>query len=136
MTHSVSTQENGVSSSSSPERNMEDDIQLQTFKADQGLEDGQIHPESIRDQSQSNLPSRASTLNRSLPPVDGGVQAWIFVASAFVIEFCAWGFVSESEREDFQASSYSHARPIHLAFYRDSPSECFRVTTPAQSHLL
>jgi hypothetical protein len=28
----------------------------------------------------------------ALAPVDGGIQAWTFIASAFVIETLVWGF--------------------------------------------
>jgi len=59
----------------------------------QELEDGQLREDEPS--MSSNLPSRTSTLNLSLPPVDGGKEAWIFVAAAFWIELCTWGFVSD-----------------------------------------
>ncbi|EEB97769.1 hypothetical protein MPER_02843, partial [Moniliophthora perniciosa FA553] len=46
-------------------------------------------------QNDSNLGEPAIRVNESsLPPVDGGTHAWLFLLSAFVIEAIVWGFPS------------------------------------------
>ncbi|KAK3944579.1 MFS monocarboxylate transporter [Diplogelasinospora grovesii] len=46
-------------------------------------------------QQQNHVGSTEDHANRqefSLPPVDGGKNAWMFLAACFVLEMCVWGF--------------------------------------------
>ncbi|KAF8601582.1 MFS general substrate transporter [Ceratobasidium sp. AG-I] len=45
-----------------------------------------------REDSRGRIASPEELALPSLPPVDGGVQAWTFVAAAFVLETLVWGF--------------------------------------------
>ena len=40
----------------------------------------------------------ASTHEVQLPPVDGGLNAWMFLAASFVIEGLVWGMLRVSDQ--------------------------------------
>jgi len=106
MTHPSTTQKEPISlSQRSSDQGVHisevEEIQLSSLgEQDQPLEDGQLVYERSREMA-FNLPSRTSTNNAFLPPVDGGKQAWSFLTAGFFIDFCVWGFVSQSKAGSF-----------------------------------
>jgi len=107
------------------QRSEVEDIHMSSLgQQDQVLEDGQLTREDPSSQLSSNLPSRTSTNNTFLPPVDGGKQAWAFLAAAFVLEFNVWGFVSVFLAGCF-SSSFADSNPPFLFPHRSSHTESF-----------
>jgi hypothetical protein len=60
--------------------------------------------------------TRATESEFSLPPVDGGKDAWLFVFSAFVLEILVWGKYFRLART--QTSSTSTLLTIHRVSFR------------------
>jgi hypothetical protein len=66
----------------------------------------------------------------SLPPVDGGKDAWLFLFSAFVLEILVWGNTSVSPAPK---QTNAHSTDTSQAFL--SLSVYFKNTTPRTHHL-
>jgi hypothetical protein len=75
--------------------------------------------------------TRATEPEFSLPPVDGGKDAWLFLFSAFVLEILVWGNTSVSSAPK---QINAHCTDTSQAFL--SLSVYFRNTTPRIHHLL
>lgn len=56
------------------------------------LENNVDVPGNLTESPESAVESQNRQNAIALPPVDGGVQAWTFVASSFVLESLVWGF--------------------------------------------
>ena len=73
---------------------------------------------------------RATEPEFSLPPVDGGMAAWLFLFSAFVLEILVWGntsVLSVLDQANVHSTDTSQAS-LSLSVY-------FKNTTPRIHHL-
>jgi hypothetical protein len=74
--------------------------------------------------------TRATEPEFSLPPVDGGKDAWLFLFSAFVLEILVWGNTSISS-----APGQTNAHSIDTSQASLSLSVYSKNTTPRIHHL-
>jgi hypothetical protein len=74
--------------------------------------------------------TRAAAPEFSLPPVDGGKDAWLFLFSAFVLEILVWGNTSvpSAPNQTNVHSTYTSQVSLSLSVY-------FKNTTPRIHHL-
>jgi hypothetical protein len=74
--------------------------------------------------------TRATEPEFSLPPVDGGKDAWLFLFSAFVLEILVWGntSVSSAHNQTNVHSTDTSQASLSLSVY-------FKNTTPRIHHL-
>lgn len=92
------------------------------FASKEGLAN---HPRLIEDSGDRN----SSTPNdSSLPPVDEGKDAWLFLAACFVVEALVWG---ENPDNHFLCHI---SRSTHSSKVSPSPMASFRNTTPPMIH--
>ena len=64
----------------------------------------------------------------SLPAVDGGRDAWLFLAACFVVEALVWG---KNPDKPFLVSQQNST---HTSKVSPSPTASFRNTTPSMIH--
>ena len=65
-------------------------IAMSTLNAQDGPDPKRVA--SCPSDDQGSISSSSSSLTLSIPPMDRGWRAWVFVASAFVLQCLIWGF--------------------------------------------
>ena len=83
--------------------------------------EGLAHDPRSLDGNSSPVPSGHD--HSSLPPIDGGKDAWLFLAACFVVEALVWGKALDGQ---FLPSDSTHTTKVS-----PSPTVSSRSTTPA-----
>jgi hypothetical protein len=91
-----------------------------------------IELDAINPQHDTN---NATELEFSLPPVDGGKDAWLFLFSAFILEVLVWGthFPPSPQTIPTHMTYTSQASPSHTAFSKNTTPRTRPSRGPATS---
>jgi hypothetical protein len=77
--------------------------------------------------------TRTTEFEFSLPSVDRGKDAWLFLSAAFILEILVWGTTSTASAANWinlNSTNLSQASLSHLVFFKNITPQIHRVPVP------